>query len=283
MNRKLLFRLVALFLIVTWLVMPVAAGKDYAADRYDVTWDVQEDGSLFVTESVVFRFEGGPFTYVYRELPLDYTDSIADIRATLDGVALSAGQAAGQFELSGRNPIKITWHFAPVSDATHTYGLSYRAVGVVRQEADADLLRWHALPTDTDYTIAEATLTVNYPSGVELAAAPIVERGQAWVSAEPGRLVLTATKLRSNTDLLVALRFAPGSLISAAPQWQMRASATQAAAPVWGGAALGVLLAGLLRCGPQARAGGGQGVGQMPPRFGRLRLRVTWRLPSRAY
>ncbi len=208
-------------------------------------WDVQEDGSLLVTETVVFRFEGGPFTYVYRELPLDFTDGIADIRATLDGVALSVGEGVGQFELSGRDPIKVTWHFDPISDAVHTYGLSYRVAGVVRQQADADLLRWHALPTDTDYTIAEATLTVNYPSGVELAAAPEVERGQAQVSAEPGRILFAARQLRSNSDLLVAVRFAPGSLIVEPPQWQVRAAQVRAGAPAWGSAAAGMLLAGL--------------------------------------
>ena len=118
-------------------------------------------------------------------------------------------------------------------------------LGAVRQEAGADLLTWHALPTDYDYRIAEATLTVNYPANVPLLAAPEVRRGQAAVEAGSGRAVFTARDLRSDTDLLVALRFAPGSLISTPPQWQARAAQARALAPAWGGAALAVLLAGL--------------------------------------
>ncbi len=245
MNRKLVSALFVLFLIMAWLVVPAGAAKDYSADRYDVIWDVQEDGSLRITETVVFRFEGGPFTYVYRELPLDYSDSIVDIRATLDGATLPIGTGADQVELTGRDPIKVTWHLPPTSDAVHTFGLSYRARGVVRQEADADLLTWHALPTEYEYRIAEATLTVNYPAGISPLAAPEVRRGRAEVSTEAGRAVFTASDLSSDTDLLVALRFAPGSLIAAPPAWQAQAAEARQLAPVWGGIALGTLLAGV--------------------------------------
>lgn len=245
MKAKLLSGLALLFLVVACCVVPLAAGKDYAADRFDVIWDVQEDGSLVISETVIFRFEGGPFTYVYRELPLDYSDGIVDIRATLDGAPLSAGAGAGQVGITGRDPIKVTWHFPPTSDAAHTYGLSYCALGVVRQEADADLLLWHALPTEYEYRIAEATLTVNYPAGISPLAAPEVRRGRAEISAEAGRVVFTARNLSSDSDLLVALRFAPGSLISAAPQWQAQAAQARQTAPVWGGIALGAFLVGV--------------------------------------
>lgn len=245
MNRKLVPVLFALLLITAWLVAPAAAAKSYSADRYDVIWDVQEGGSLLITETVVFRFEGGPFTYVYRDLPLDYSNGITDIRATLDGAPLPVGAGAGQVEITGRDPIKITWRFAPTSDAVHTFGLSYRALGVVRQEADADLLRWHALPTDYDYRIAQATLTVRYPANIRLLADPAVESGRAEIRATAGQVVFTATDLGSDTDLLVRLRFAPGSLSAAPPAWQARAGQARAAAPVWGGIALGVLLVGI--------------------------------------
>ncbi len=245
MKTKLLSGLALLLLVATCWVVPAGAAKDYSADRYDVTWDVQEDGSLRITETVVFRFEGGPFTYVYRDLPLDYSDGIVDIRATLDGAPLPAGTGAGQVELTGRDPIKVTWHFDPTSDAVHTFGLSYRARGVVRQEADADLLTWHALPTEYEYRIAEATLTVNYPAGLSPLAAPEVRRGRAEVSAEPGRVIFTARNLSSDSELLPALHFPPGSLISTPPAWQVRAAQARQTAPVWGGASLAVLLAGI--------------------------------------
>lgn len=253
MSRKVWPLLLISALILAAAILPAAAAtKDYSADRYDVVWDVQEDGSLLITETVVFRFEGGPFTFVYRELPLDYSDGIVDIRATLDGAPMPAGAAAGQVELTGRDPIKVTWHFGPTSDATHTYGLSYRALGVVRQEADADLLTWHALPTEYEYRIARASLTVNYPAGLTLLSAPEVRRGRAEVNATPGRVLFTTANLSSDSDLLVALRFVPGSLITAPPEWQARANRARQAAPAWVAGAAGILLAGVAGLGASA-------------------------------
>jgi len=50
--------------------------KDYSADGFDAQITVQNDGTLLVKETVVFKFVGGPFTFVYREIPTDKTDTI---------------------------------------------------------------------------------------------------------------------------------------------------------------------------------------------------------------
>ena len=43
--------------------------KDYTAERFDASIVVREGGSLIVTETVTFKFVGGPFTYVFRRHP----------------------------------------------------------------------------------------------------------------------------------------------------------------------------------------------------------------------
>ncbi len=116
------------------------AAKDYRAERFDAEWVVGEDGALLVTETVVFRFDGGPFTFVYRELPLDYSDGIEVIEARLDGQPLPTGEGEGAYEIDDDDPLKVTWHLAPTSDATHTFDLTYRVRGVVRKEGGEDLL-----------------------------------------------------------------------------------------------------------------------------------------------
>ena len=126
----MLKKFIPLFVLLGLLLAPgsvAAAGKSYSADRYDVDLAIQNDGSLLVTETLVFRFVGGPFRYVFRELVLDESDGVADIQASMDGAALPTGKNAGQVEIGGGNPTKVTWHFGPVSDSTHTFVLKYRA------------------------------------------------------------------------------------------------------------------------------------------------------------
>lgn len=240
--------LVVMFVVLAGAAAPlgvVAAGKSYTAERFDVEWNLLADGVLDVTETVEFRFEGGPFTYVYRELPKDYSDGISNIQVSLDGQPLPQGEGAGQFEVSGSDPVKITWHLPPTSDTTHVFQLKYWVAGVVRQEADADLFFWNALPTDYEYRIASSTVRLTYPAGAQPSGPIEVRRGRAEVAQADGQIILTTSNLEPDTPLTVAVPFAPGSLISTAPIWQARAQAARAALPGVLGTALAVLGAGL--------------------------------------
>ena len=52
-----------------------------------------------VVETVVFRFESGTFTHVFRELPRRRTDAIEIVSAEMDGRALAFGKESGQVEV----------------------------------------------------------------------------------------------------------------------------------------------------------------------------------------
>jgi hypothetical protein len=220
MVQQILLGFVALSLLFSPWHGPVA--KSYSADRFDVDVVVLADGSLEVTERLTLRFVGGPFTYVYRHLPAEYTDGVDVISASVDGVPLSEGKEAGQVEIAGRDPVKVTWRFTPTSDSTHTFNLTYRVWGVIRQETDADVLIWQALPDEYEYSIAASTIVVSYPETTQLLGAPEVQQGAATVVQGASIVMFDARDLKPNSTLTVALRFGAGSLIDAPPQWQTR-------------------------------------------------------------
>lgn len=240
-------RLVLCLVLVGLLALDAGsagAAKTYSADRFDVNATLQPGGDVFVEETVVFRFSGGPFTFVFRDLPTDHTDGIRDIAATMDGVAMTPGKGPGQVELANGNPIKVRWHFANTSDSTHTFGLRYRLLGVVRQDAGADRLLWNALPEDYEYSITSARVMVSYPEGVALAGNPQVTRGEAQVESGPGKVTFLASDLAPKSELQISLAFPPGSLVTTSPAWQARDARALRAAPGIGLAALLVLLTG---------------------------------------
>lgn len=236
MKSKLL--MAALLVAALALVAaPLWAAKDYRAERFDATWQVGADGSLLVTETVIFRFDGGPFTFVYRELPLDYSDGIEIVDARLDGQPLPRGEGEGAYEVEDDDPLKVTWRFAPTSDATHTFELTYRALGVVRREGGEDLLWWNFLPTDYEYPIDAATLRVTYPATAQRIGAAEVRRGEANITEGNGEVRFDAANIRSGAPLTVALRFAEGTLIAQPPAWQVRSQQIAERAPLVAGAA----------------------------------------------
>ncbi len=226
----------------------VTAAKDYYAERFDVDLEIQPDGALVVTETVVFRFEGGPFTYVFRDLAYNEIDQIDRLQASMDGAVLAQGTGPGQVEVKAGDPLKVTWHLAPTSDSTHTFTLEYRVQGAIRQRDAADALIWRAIPEEHDYAIASSTITLRYPPTASLLEDPQLLGRKATVESGDGQAVLTTTAIDADEDVVVQALFAPGSVIAEPPAWQSRAAErsqqVRAALPLGLAAGLATLLAG---------------------------------------
>lgn len=220
MARKLLLFILMLVVASVLLAACNDDGKSYSADRFDVDLAVQPDGSLLVTETVDFRFEGGPFTFVFRDLAFSEIDGIDRLQASMDGQVLPQGTGPGQVEIQAGDPLQVTWHLPPTSDATHSFGLAYRVQGAIRQLDDADALIWRAVPEEHDYAIASSTVRVSYPSSTSLLAEPSVWDHRAAVESSAGLSTLQVQDIGADEELVVEARFAPGSLVSAPPAWQ---------------------------------------------------------------
>src|SRR3990170_1234256 len=124
-----------------------AAAKSYSAERFDSIVRVLPDGTLDVTETVVFRFEDGTFREVFREIPVRRTDGIEVVRAEMEGQPLPRGTESGTVEVRRRDGrLRVVWRFRPIEQVTRTFGVNYRVAGAVREDRGADLLVWRATP-----------------------------------------------------------------------------------------------------------------------------------------
>lgn len=256
MRRKLFFPILLILISGALLAAPAAA-KSYLAESYDVLLAVQPDGALLVTETITFRFEGGPFTYVFRDLSYANLEAIDRLQAFMDGQALPQGTGPGQVEVVAGKPLKVTWHFAPTSDALHTFTLIYRVQGAIRHDAAADSLLWRAIPEDHEYSIRRSTIRLEYPAGIAPLSPPSVDRPDAQVEGSDTAVIFNLQDVDEDTPVDVGVQFPPGSLVQQAPTWQLvqeqRLSQRAAALPYGLGAAAvtgllgaaGLFLAGL--------------------------------------
>jgi hypothetical protein len=237
-------------LLLLLSVAGTAEAKRYGADSFDVRLEVLTDGSMRVTETVVFRFESGTFREVYRELPTRQTDGIEVERVAMDGLALPPGTGAGEAEIRRGRRVRVRWHFAPVTGTTHTFELTYLVRGAIREGEAADVLQWRVLPTQRRYRIASSTTDVLLPA-VPIAQ-PAIERRQvdrAEVGVEGTRVRIDAEGIRRNGRLAVDVRLPPGSVLAGPPAWQLRGREQAEGAPRWmaaGGAALALALVALV-------------------------------------
>ena len=256
MTRKLSVTIILVLLVSLFVTIPASAAKSYYAERFDVQIDLQENGSAIVTETVEFHFSGDPFTFAFREIAATNTDGITFLDASMDGVPMPLGTQAGQVELSAGNPLKVTWHFSPASDAAHVFTVRYRAEGVIRK-GDADTLIWRAIPEDHDYSINHSTLILTYPPKATLLEQPTLDwnYNAKW---EENRVTLTASGFAEDEDLILTARFSPNSLTQTVPQWQVQreqtSAATSKALPFGFGAGIVMLILGSLGLFTYARS-----------------------------
>lgn len=228
MSRKALFSILIVLALTVIAVTPVWAAKDYRAEHLDVQFDLQADGSALVTETVIFRFEGGPFTYVFREIAATETDGVTFISAGMDGEAMPQGANAGQVEVTGGDPLNVKWHFAPTSDSTHEFIVRYRVDGVVRKLA-ADTIRWRAIPPVHDYPIDRSSITLTYPETARPLEPPTLDR-DFESSQLPNGSRLTMTDVPIDQEVILTARFAAGTAAATAPQWQIQQQQSDEAA-----------------------------------------------------
>ena len=243
-RRPLVTALVAAMLIA----LPSAAlAKSYRALRYDVTVTVERGGGLIVSEEVVFRFDGGPFTRVFREVPTRRTDGIRDVRAWLDDQPLVHGDAAGQVSLRTRDRrLRVTWHLASLSDETRTFTLRYRVDGVAFRADDADVVAWVALPIEHDYSIEESMVRISWPESASLVSVSAVPRRLDTVpevTGSGGERVVNLSGLGKDQSVELQARFDHGTLVGALPYWQQRDRRVAAMRPRALAVAGGVLVA----------------------------------------
>ncbi|MEX2273356.1 MAG: DUF2207 domain-containing protein [Vicinamibacterales bacterium] len=216
----MIWRLIAAFVVAAAVV--VGAAKEHVAERFDVNAVVRPDGSLEVVETIAFRFTGGEFTRVTRELRTRETDGVDVIEASMDGRTLPHGDDEGQVEIDpGRSRTRIVWHFAPARDAVHVFSLRYRYVGVVRYGDGEDWIKWPPFPTRFDYPIEAGSVRLTWPATARPRRSPDVEGSIASTSPIDNGIAMTVANYRQrDDDVVLTARFEPGAFPAAEPQWQ---------------------------------------------------------------
>jgi len=214
---------------------PVHA-KSVRAQRYDSSIQILPDGTLRVTETVEFRLGGGPFTYVYRNLPL----------RRVDDIQIESSPDSFQVERSDRL-VKVRWNFAPVHDVVRTFTFVYRVEGVLQTADGTARLVWNTFPLERQYGIEHATADLFWPA--EWTVTQLVARPRRTIRSDlaANQAHFDAGKLNGETTLqLDAVFSGTGPATVAAPRWQARRMTWNANMPLMAGIAGGLLLLGVM-------------------------------------
>lgn len=212
-----------ILVLILALALPgtVHASGDYRAQSYNVDIQIEPGNVLLITETIAFQFQGGPFSYVYREISRTGLDSLELISASIDGVVLPAGSDAGQVETAeNNNALRVTWHFSPIQDSTHEFQIKYRVLGAIRQNPGGDLLLWRAIPENHDYPIQTSQIALHYSEDLSPVSASLSSKINTKVETASGNTLFTASSIPTDSEWVIQAVFPGGSLIAQPPKWQ---------------------------------------------------------------
>jgi uncharacterized protein (TIGR04222 family) len=235
--------------------------------RFDVVIDVAPDGSMTVTETIDYTFEGTDHHGIYRDIPTRTRyDDTYDRVLPIDVVSVSASGASDDVEVSqepgGITRIRIGDPDEIVS-GSHTYTIVYSVEGAMNGFADHDELYWNATGDDWTARIAEASATVRMPGPIARVACfqgwdRSVERcGRATIRDDVARFAADRP-LFPGEGLTFVVGVDPGVVAQPAPILTERWSAERAfgLSPASGAAVAGVAIVfGLLMGGAMWRTG----------------------------
>lgn len=216
------------------LLVSGAEAKSYRAESYTSEVQILPDGDLRVTETFEFRFEGGPFTYAYRTLPLRKVDGI-EIESSSEPYHVRRGER-----------VEVNWRFAASSDTLRRFALTYRVRGALQLDASRRVLHWIAFPSERRYVIERTATRVSWPADWPDPESVSARPASAGIAREPQALVFTCGHLRRDRNLRVRVEFDAAALGAVPlPAWQERRLRWERRWPLLLASGVGVLLLGI--------------------------------------
>lgn len=169
----------ALALAMAWLVVApsTAHAEGDVIEDFDIAYTVDEDGTLHVEETIVYRFGSSSGRHgIERQLVTrEKWDADNDATYPLTNIEVQSptGQSTQYSERvnsSGRTEtttIRIGDPDTKITDPTATYVISYDLLGTIRPQDSYDEFSWDATGFDWDATINQVDVTVDVPGGAE--------------------------------------------------------------------------------------------------------------------
>jgi len=185
-----------------------------------------------VVETQRIRFEGGPFKFGFRTIPLERVGRISDVRVYEGDRPYRPGSGDPYtFETwIENNELNVRWYFPPTSNSVHTFVLTYTAEQTVRIYEGGDQLWWAAF-SDLSYPVQAAKITVHLPAGVQEVqkAAAYGVRAQVTVVNPQTVLFEAQEAIRPGQRFEVRVQFPHGVVQAPPPPWQAAFDAQAAA------------------------------------------------------
>ncbi len=220
-----------LFLLVCLAALPFGAhaqSKAVIVERRDANMTLNADGTVNVVETWVVKFQGGPFRFAFRSIPLHRISALEFQGVSENGAAYARAdtEQPNTYRVqSDGGERALYWYFEPATNETRTFQLRYTLYDALRLYDGGDQFWWKFIEDERGYPIQAARVTVQLPA--EFSPAEIVattyENGIETNGARVvnGRTVeFTGGPFADGVEWEIRAQFPHGVVTQAVQPWQ---------------------------------------------------------------
>lgn len=203
---------IILVLVAMIGLFPQAAfAKDFTIDRFTIDAQLQDDGSVNVTEELTYQFDGS-FNGITRALYPKEGSEIRDLRAEESGKTLKIDGDSGDYKIHRK-----------AEDETVVVELHYTIIDGVERHSDMAQFYWPFFDDRNETDFSNVTITIHPPEATEdvIAMGYDAARGKATIEKD-GTVLFNLGDISSgeNGDVRVGYDealFSAASLVSKDP------------------------------------------------------------------
>jgi uncharacterized protein (TIGR04222 family) len=224
MRRWLIGILLAL---VTLPAIAHAQDRSFVWQRIESDVTVQQDGRVHVRETLTLRYEGGPFTFAYRDMPTDYLERVSNISVRNNERAFTPTDDDESetpftfFVEDDERGQRVRWVYPPTENTTRTFVVEYDVAGAVTRDGNNATVRWPIVFADRDEVVEAAIGRVRVPGDVsaDQIAATFANR-QGTIETGANEAIAQVRDVAPGEDVYIQIQF-PGSVVtSEQPAWR---------------------------------------------------------------
>ncbi|UCH83634.1 MAG: DUF2207 domain-containing protein [Candidatus Latescibacterota bacterium] len=243
---RLLFSIGILVVLVGAVLTPCQA-KTFRIERIHVDAQVHPDGSMDVTESITYLFDG-EFAFAYRDIPLKPAERLSGLSVSDDANRFveAIDERPGTYSMSQTDGVtRITWYYR-AKDQRKTFSLGYTIYNVVNRYNDTAELYHQFVGPDWDRPIGEVSVRVRMPEGVRQSDLRAWAHGplHGFVEIGSSSVMLDVSPLPPRTfwearvlfppDVFAGVELSPGgdrlaAILAEEAAWAQEANATREA------------------------------------------------------
>jgi uncharacterized membrane protein YgcG len=205
-----------------------AQSKSVVVERRDGEMILRADGTVQVVETWVVNFQGGPFRFAFRAIPLKRISSLQFQGVSENGNAYTRAHDERpntyRVDMDGNRRV-LYWYFEPTTNATRVFELRYTLYDALRIYDGGDQFWWKFIEAERGYPIEASRVTVRLPAEFPPAEilATTYENGDETGGAQVlngGVVEFTGGPFADDVEWEIRAQFPHGAVTQAAQPWQ---------------------------------------------------------------